>query len=264
MMGNRAIYKDGWIAAARHGIPWATAGQMTGFDSDVWELYDLSKDFTQSDDLAAKNPAKLKELQAAFEVEARKYNVLPLDDRMAGRFDQTNRPNALAGLTRFTYGPGVSYIQESAALNTHNTPFSITAEVESGTGSADGVIAAEGGKTSGWSLYVKDGLPTFYYNFFTIAGYRAQSSMPLPKGKSTVRVEFTPEETGYGKPAVAKLFVNGTQAGVVRVERTVPVGYSGEGLDIGMDNVSSVSPDYKSPFPFGGRVLTVTIAVEKQ
>jgi arylsulfatase A-like enzyme len=264
MMGNRAIYKDGWIAATRHGIPWMTAGQTTGFDSDVWELYDLSKDFTQSDDLAAKNPAKLKELQAAFDAEARKYNVLPLDDRMAGRFDLSNRPNALAGLTSFTYGPGVSYIQESAALNTHNTPFSITAEVESGTGSTDGVIAAEGGKTSGWSLYVRDGLPAFYYNFFTIAGYRAQSSMPLPKGKSSVRVEFTPEEKGYGKPAVAKLFVNGTQAGVVRVERTVPVGYSGEGLDIGMDNISSVSPDYKSPFPFGGRILSVTIAVEKK
>jgi hypothetical protein len=264
MMGNRAIYKDGWIAAARHGIPWMTAGQATGFDSDVWELYDLSKDFTQSDDLAAKNPAKLKELQAAFDVEARKYNVLPLDDRMAGRFDLSNRPNALAGLTSFTYGPGVSYIQESAALNTHNTPFSITAEIEADKDSADGVIAAEGGKTSGWTLYVKDGLPTFYYNFFSIAGYRAQSSMPLPKGKSTVRVEFTPEEVGYGKPAVAKLFVNGTQAGMVRVERTVPVGYSGEGLDIGMDNISAVSPDYKSPFPFGGRIQSVTVAVEKK
>ncbi len=263
MMGNRAIYKDGWIAATRHGIPWMTAGQALGFDSDVWELYDLSKDFTEANNLAAQNPAKLKELQAAFDVEARKYNVFPLDDRMAGRFDQTNRPNALAGLKSFTYGPGVGFIQESAAINTHNVAFSITAELEADSNTADGVIAAEGGKTSGWSLYVKDGLPTFYYNFFEVAGYRAQSSTPLPKGKSTVRVEFTPEEKGFGKPAGVKLFVNGEQTGSTRVEKTVPVGYSGEGLDIGADNISAVSPDYKSPFAFNGQIKGVTIAIQQ-
>jgi arylsulfatase len=229
MMGNRAIYKDGWLAATRHGIPWMTAGQATGFESDVWELYDLDKDFSQADNVAAQNPAKLKELQAAFDTEARKYNVFPLDDRMAGRFDLSNRPNPLAGLTSFTYGPGVGYIQEAAAINTHQG-FSITAELERGSASADGVLAAMGGKTSGWSLYVRNGQPIFYYNFFSLAGYRAESSEPLPEGKSTVRVQFTPEEKGYGKPAVAKLFVNGKETGAVRVEKTVPVGYSGDGV----------------------------------
>src|SRR6185503_16008392 len=124
-------------------------------------------------------------------------------------------------------------------------------------------ITAMGGKTSGWSLYLKDGKPTFYYNFFEVADYRAQSSTPLPKGKSTVRVEFTPEETGYGKPAGVKLFVNEKQAGAVRVEKTVPVGYSGEGFDVGADNISPVSPDYKSPNSFSGRILGVTIAIQK-
>ncbi|MCP3408129.1 sulfatase-like hydrolase/transferase [Bradyrhizobium sp. CCGB01] len=262
MMGNRAIYKDGWLAATRHGIPWMTAGQATGFESDVWELYDLTKDFTQADSVAAQSPEKLKELQAAFDEEARKYNVFPLDDRMAGRFDLSNRPNALTGLTSFTYGPGVGYIQESAAINTHQG-FSITAEVERSSGSAEGVIAAMGGKTSGWSLFVRNGRPIFYYNFFSIAGYRAESPGPLPEGKSTVRVEFTPEEKGYGKPAVAKLLVNGRQTATVRVERTVPVGYSGEGFDVGADNISAVSPDYKSPFSFNGKIHSVTIAMEK-
>jgi len=262
MMGNRAIYKDGWIATTRHGIPWMTAGQATSFESDVWELYDLSKDFTQADDVAAQNPGKLKELLAAFDEEARKYNVFPLDDRMAGRFDLSNRPNPLAGLTSFSYGPGVGYVQESAAVNTHRG-FSITAELERGSGSADGVIAAMGGKTSGWSLYLKNGRPVFYYNFFSLAGYRAESSEPLPEGRSTVRVEFTPEAKGYGKPAVAKLFVDGKQTAEVRVEKTVPVGYSGEGFDVGADNISAVSPDYKSPFLFTGRILGVTLAVEQ-
>jgi arylsulfatase len=221
MMGNRAIYKDGWIAATRHGIPWMTAGQATGFDADVWELYNVAEDFSEANNVVSKNPAKLKELQAAFDVEARKYNVFPLDDRMAQRIDMTNRPNPLTGLTSFTYGPGVAYVGPNATLSTNNVPFTITAEVEAGTGGADGVIIAFGGTTAGWSLYVKDGRPTFYYNFFDVAGYRAQSSAPLPKGKSTVRVELTPEEPGYGKPAAVKLFVDGKQTGAVRVEKTV-------------------------------------------
>jgi arylsulfatase len=262
MMGNRAIYKDGWVAAARHGIPWETAAESRSFDADAWELYDVTKDFTQADNRAAQHPQKLKELQAAFDTEARKYNVYPLDDRMAARIDLSNRPNALAGLTSFTYGPGVGFISENALLNTHNVPFTITAEVENGAEGSGGVLVAIGGSGGGWSLYVKDGRPVFHYNFFDVANYRAESRTPLPKGKSTVRVEFTPTEKGFGKPAVAKLLVDGRETGQVRVEKTVPVAYSVEGLDIGMDNISPVSPDYKSPFPFAGKVQSVTIAVQ--
>jgi arylsulfatase A-like enzyme len=263
MLGNRAIYKDGWIAATRHGIPWMTAGQATGFDSDVWELYNIAEDFSEANNVAAQYPAKLKELQAAFDVEADKYNVFPLDDRFAQRVDPNMRPNPLTGLSSFTYGPGVAYIGPNDTISTNNVAFTINADLDAGSGSEDGVLAAMGGKTAGWSLYVKDGRPTFYYNFFGVAGYRAQSSTPLPAGKSTVRVEFTPEEKGYGKPADVKLFVNGQQTGAVRVERTVPVAYSGEGLDIGEDNISAVSPDYKSPFAFPGTIQGVTIAVQK-
>ena len=113
MLGNRAIYKGGWMAAARHGrLPWETAAATGDFDHDKWELYDLRSDFSQANDVAAQNPAKLKELQAAFLEEAKKYNVLPLDDRMAERFDASLRPNPLAGLKKFTYGPGVANISE--------------------------------------------------------------------------------------------------------------------------------------------------------
>src|SRR5262245_24970307 len=182
MFGNRAIYKDGWMAATRHGTPWITAGESRGFDHDVWELYDLRKDFTQADDLAAANPVKLKELLAAFDAEARKYNVYPLDDRFAQRLAASGHPNPLAGLKSYTYGPGVAYIGPNATITTNSVPFSITAEIEV-TDAADGVIAAIGGKTAGWSLYVKDGRPSFYYNFFDVAGYRAESSAPLIAGK---------------------------------------------------------------------------------
>src|SRR6185503_2399498 len=113
------------------------------------------------------------------------------------------------GLKSFTYGTGVGYVNENSMISTHNVAFSVTAEVESD--SAEGVIAAQGGGTSGWSLYVKGGLPTFHYNFFDVARYSIQSCTPLPKGKSTVRVELTPEVPGVGKPAAVKLLVNGEQ-----------------------------------------------------
>lgn len=263
LLGNRGIYKDGWMATTRHGTPWKTAGQDVSFNADVWELYNIDQDFSQATNVVAHYPAKLKELQAAFDVEAKKYNVLPLDDRFAQRMDMSLRPNALTGVKSFTYGPGVSYINENSFINTHNVAFSVTAEVDSATGTTDGVLAAVGGRTSGWSLYVKDGRPTFYYNFFEVAGYRVQSSVPLPQGKSTVRVELAPEEPGYGKPAAVKLFVDGKEVAAGRVEKTVPLGYGAEGFDVGMDNISPVSPDYKSPFAFGGRILGVTIDIGK-
>lgn len=264
MFGNRGIYKDGWMATTRHGrLPWETAGAATGnFEKDPWELYHIDQDFSQADDLAAKNPRKLKELQDAFLVEAKKYHVLPLDDRLAERFDTTLRPNPLAGLKKFTYGPGVTGISEAAVLNTHGVPFSVTAEVEVGQTGTDGVLAAIGGIISGWSLYVKDGKPTFYYNFFEVDHAKVQSSEALSPGKATIRAEFTPVEPGPGKPAEVRLLVNGKEVGKGRVARTVPFRYGVEPFDIGMDTVSAVSEEYQAPFPFQGRLNQVTIEVK--
>ena len=261
MFGNRGIYKDGWIATTRHGrLPWQTGGVVLGsFDSDPWELYNLEEDFSQADNLADRYPDKVKELQAAFLVEAKKYNVLPLDDRLAERFDASLRPNPLAGLKKFSYGPGVTGISESAVLNTHAVPFSITAEVEVDEGGGDGVLAAIGGVTSGWSFYVKDGKPTFYYNFFEVDHARIRSSESLPSGKSRVRVEIMPVEPGPGKPANVKLFVNGKETGNGQIGKTVPFRYSVEPFDIGRDTVSAVSKDYQTPFAFNGRIEQVTI-----
>ena len=262
MFGNRGIYQDGWMVTTRHGrLPWGS-GSPGGFDDDPWELYNIAEDFSQADNLAAKHPEKVKALQAAFLVEAKKYNVLPLDDRLSERFDAALRPNPLAGLKRFTYGPGVSGISESAVLNTHGVPFSVTAEVEAGDTGSDGVLAAIGGITSGWSLYVKDGRPTFYYNFFEVDHAHIQSNASLPKGKSTVRMEFTPVEPGPGKPADVKLFVNGKETGTGRVAKTVPFRYSVEPFDVGRDTVSPVTEDYKVPFAFQGRIEHVTIEVK--
>jgi arylsulfatase A-like enzyme len=132
MFGNRALYKDGWIATARHGrLPWGTAGGTTGdFDHDKWELYNLTKDFSEDNDLSAKYPQKLKELQDDFWIEAKKYDVLPLDDRFSERGDPSLRPSLIAGRTDFTYYPGASRIPEPSAADTKNTSHTITASIE--------------------------------------------------------------------------------------------------------------------------------------
>jgi len=263
MFGNRGIYKDGWMATTRHGrLPWETAASTGSFEADPWELYHVDEDFSQADDLAAEQPGKLAELQAAFFAEAQKYNVLPLDDRLAERFDTTLRPNPLAGLTKFSYGPGVTGISESAVLDTHRVPFSVTAAIEVPNGPTDGVLAAIGGIISGWSLYVEDGKPTFYYNYFDVEHARIQAAEPLPAGQVVIRAEFIPVEPGPGKPADVTLWVNDKEVARGRVARTVAFRYGVEPFDVGMDTVSPVSEDYQSPNPFQGRINEVTIELK--
>src|SRR5262249_17851093 len=146
MVGNRALYKDGWIAVCRHGrLPWDTKSSAD-FDEDTWELYDVSKDFSESNNVAAQNPDKLKELQADFMTESRKYQVLPLDARFIERSDPLLRPSLTAGRPHFLYHPGAAHITEPSAAPTKNPSHTITATIDvPKTGSPDGVIVANGG-----------------------------------------------------------------------------------------------------------------------
>ena len=262
MFGNRGIYKDGWMAAARHGrLPWETAATTGEFDADVWELYHIDNDFSQADNLAAQNPQKLQDLKDAFLVEAKTYNVLPLDDRLAARFDTTLRPNPMAGITQFTYGPGVNGIGEGAFLNTHSVPFSVTVNLDMPETSGDGVLAAIGGVISGWSLYVKDGKPIFCYNRFDIEQAKVEAPEALPPGKAKIKVQFTPVDPAPGAAADVRVLVNDKEVAKGRVSGTVPFRYGVEPFDIGMDTVSAVCEDYTSPFPFQGRINDVTIGL---
>jgi len=229
MLGTRAIYKDGWVAATRHGrLPWETDFHGKPFDQDQWELYQVDEDFTENNDVTAQNPGKLQELQAAFDAEARKYNVYPLDDRMSARFDASLRPNPLTGRTSFTYGPGSTNISESGILNLKGVPFTVTANLGS---AGEGVLMALGGVSGGMSLYVKNNRPTFDYNWFDVDEYRVQSSASLPAGPSTIRLVFEPDEPGPGKPGTATLYVNDKQVARGRVEKTVPFRFGVEPFD---------------------------------
>ncbi|MDA8172665.1 MAG: sulfatase-like hydrolase/transferase [Nitrospiraceae bacterium] len=197
MFGNRAIYKDGWIACARHGrLPW-TLGTYD-FNTDKWELYYLPADFSEDNNLAAKYPGKLKELQDFFWVEAEKYQVLPLDDRLAERSDPTMRPSLIEGRTKFTYYPGNEQVPEGSAPPIMNRSHTITAYVDIPREGADGVLVAEGGVVGGYVLYIKDGRPTYEYNYITQTRYKVTSSEVLSPGPNVIRMEFHYDGGGLG------------------------------------------------------------------
>jgi arylsulfatase A-like enzyme len=261
MLGNRAIYKDGWVATARHGrLPWVTVGGSTGdFDSDTWQLYNLAQDFSEANDVAARYPQKLKELQDAFWVEAKKYNVLPLDDRFSERGDPSLRPSLIAGRTEFTYYAGATRIPEPSAANTKNTSHTIVATIQVPQGGADGVLAALGGAAGGYTLYVKDGKPVYEYNFFAHERYKIASSEKLSPGAAVIRVDFKYDGGGFGKGGTVSLFINDKRVGEGRVDKSVPSRFGAESFDVGMDAGSPVSEDYRSPFAYAGTISRVQI-----
>jgi arylsulfatase len=265
MFGNRALYHDGWIAVCRHGrLPWENAGSYD-FDKDTWELYDVTKDFSEANDVASQNPAKLKELQDLFWVEAKKYDVLPLDDRFAERADPTLRPSLIAGRTKFTYYAGADHIPESSAANVKNKSHVITATFDMPAQGGDGVLVAAGGTVAGYALYVKGGKPCYEYNWFSQQRTRICGPARLTPGPQVVRLDFKYDGGGAGKGGMATLFVNDKQVGQARVEKTVPARFSAdETFDVGMDTGTPASTDYSVPFRFTGTIQKVEIELKPQ
>jgi arylsulfatase len=259
MLGNRALYKDGWMAVVRHGrLPWI--GGTYEFDKDTWELYDLTHDFSQGNDLAPKYPDKLKSLQDGFWIEAEKYQVLPLDDRLAERFNPALRPSLIEGRKVFTYYNGAR-IADSSAAPTQNRSFSITADLDIPQGGSNGVLLAVGGVAGGISLYIKDGRPIFESNYVGQQRTKIACAETLAPGPNVVRMEFRYDGGGLGKGGTVSLFINDKKVGEGRVEATGWIGkYSAdETFDIGADTGSPVSDDYASPNRFTGTIKKVVI-----
>ncbi|MGH7427241.1 MAG: sulfatase-like hydrolase/transferase, partial [Candidatus Methylomirabilaceae bacterium] len=265
MFGNRAVYHDGWVAATRHSIPWLMA-PLPPFDQDRWELYNIEKDFSQANDLAAQNPAKLKELQDLFIREAIRNNVLPLDDRRVERFNAAiaGRPDLMGTRTSLTLYEGMTGITENAFINIKGRSFTITAEIEVPAVGANGVIIAQAGRFGGWSLYMKNGQVHHVYNFGGLERFTVSSPQALTPGRHTVRYEFAYDGGKPGSGGTSRLFVAGAQVGEVRVARTIPFAYSGdEGVDVGTDNETPVTEEYKEGNnTFTGKIHKVTVEVK--
>jgi arylsulfatase len=263
MFVNRGIYHKGWTAVTRHSLPWLLA-EAPPLDDDVWELYGPD-DWTQAHDLAAEQPGKLNDLQRLFLIEAAKYDVLPLDDRRAERFnaDLAGRPQLIRGQSQLLFG-GMGRLSENSLLVLKNKSHAVTSEIVVPDDGARGVIVAQGGAFGGWSLYAKDGRPVYCYNLFGLQRFKVEGATPIPAGEHQVRMEFTYDGGGLGKGGDVALFVDGDQVGSGRVDATVPMLFSGdETTDVGSDTATPVSDDEDGASPFNGRVRWVQLDVDK-
>jgi arylsulfatase len=268
LVGNRAIYKDGWMASTTPlRLPWVTIGDEPSPDDYQWELYNINEDFSQANNLAAQNPEKLKELQAAFDAEAKKYNVYPLDSSFASRADPSIRPSLTTGRTEFAYFPGMIRIPEGSAPDFKNKSWTIAAEVTIPEDGAEGVLATIGGRFGGWALMLRDDKPEFVYALSNQPQhkYRVASDQALPAGEHVVRFKFDYEGGGIGKGATGTLLLNERQVAKAHIPRTVGVRFSlDETYDVGEDAGTPVVEDYADamPFEFTGTLKRLAVVLE--
>ena len=267
MFGNRAIYNDGWFAGTIHRAAWEQKPRAA-LENDTWELYDTRTDFSLANDMAKQNPEKLKEMQDLFMTEAVKYSVLPIDDRTLERLNAAlvGRPDLMAGRTTLTVYEGMAGMSENVFINTKNRSHTITAEVNIPKGGAKGVILAQAGRFGGWSLYLKNGVPTYTYNFLGLKRFTIAAKQAVPAGKATIRFEFAYDGGGLAKGGVGTIFVNGKKVAEGRIEQTQPLSFSAdEGADVGEDGETPVVENYgvPAPYKFTGKINKVTIDVKE-
>jgi arylsulfatase A-like enzyme len=262
MFGDRAIYHDGWIAATTPPQPpWMMGmGKMPEVvNGYTWELYNIAKDYSEANDLAATMPDKLRELQQLFLVEAAKYNVFPLDNSVAARLIAP-RPSGTAGKNVFTYSSAITGIDPAFAPNLLNKSYTITADVEVPQGGGGGMIATLGGRFGGYGLYLLKGKPVFLYNLLNVERFRWEAQQALTPGKHTIVFEFTYDGPGTGKGGTGVLGIDGTAVVNQAVPYTIPFLMTlDETFDIGSDTRTPVDDnDYQVPFPFKGTIHTLT------
>jgi arylsulfatase len=260
MLGNRAIFHKGWTAVAMHKKPWL--GSDHGLDEDVWELYNVEEDWTQSHDLAAQEPERLAELQRLFLIQAARFNVLPLDIRSAERFNAelAGRPTLVQGTSQ-TFYTGMKRLSENSVVNVKNKSFTVTAKLTIPDGGASGVVIAQGGAYGGWSVYVTDGKPAFAYNIMGIKTDFTRSDDALAPGDHELVVHFAYDGGGLGKGGTVTISDGDAVLATGTVERTLPFFFSmDETVDIGEDLASPVSSDYgPAGNGFTGRIAWVRL-----
>ena len=265
MFGNRGIYHDGWFARTIHKAPWERHPRR-GIEEDIWELYDMSTDFSLAKDLSKQNPEKLVAMRIIFMEEAVRNNVLPIDDRTIERVNPATagRPDLMAGRTSLTLAGGMTGMTENIFINVKNKSKTITAEVEVPEDGANGAIIVQGGRFGGWALYVKDGVPAYDYNFLGLSSTTIAATKPLKPGKATIRFEFDYDGGGLAKGGDATLYVNDKKVAEGRIERTQPMIFSADetadvGIDLATPVVEAIGSESESRFT--GSISSVTVEV---
>jgi arylsulfatase len=238
------------------------------FDADEWELYNITEDFTQANNLAEQFPDKLQDMQELFDEEAEKYNGYPLDDRAAARFanpGSINRPSFVTGRSYFEFFPGAVRLSEGSAPSVKSKSHTITADVVIPAEGAEGALLAMGGDEGGYALYVKDNKLVYGFNYYSYDHYKVTSTTDVPTGEVEVKMVFDYDGGGPGMGGTVTLFINGEQAGQGRIEQTIPGKYGFDEMVIGMDLSGPVMiEDYQAPFKFSGEVEKVTIRIKDE
>lgn len=262
MFGNRAIYSDGWLARVIHKAPWEAKPKRT-LQDDVWELYNEREDFALTNNIADKHPEKLKELQELFMKEAEKYHVLPIDDRVFIRMNAAavGRPTLMDGRKHLVLGEGMRGMAPDVFINTHNVSFSITADIEVDN-NGNGVLVCQGGRFGGFSLYIKNGFPTFTYNYLGLESYTASGKEKLKPGKHKIVMDFKYDGGGNGKGGLASINVDGEKSAETRVDKTQMTIFSVDDMaDVGLDEGTHVA-DYAATSKFNGKIDKIIIDVK--
>jgi arylsulfatase A-like enzyme len=277
MMGDHAIYHDGWIASTKvMRPPWDVAGAVSQDPASFpYELYDLTKDWTQFENVAAKNPAKLKELENLFWVEASKFQVLPLDATVATRV-VAPRPSLAGGRTEFAWSGEITGTPNGDAPSILNASYNFKADIEIPEGGAEGMIVTQGGRFGGYGFYVLKGKPVFLYNFVDLERIRWEGPEALSPGKHLLEFAFKYDGlglatlafnnvSGIGRGGAGVLKVDGKEVARQTMEHTMPLLMQwDENFDIGADTGTPVDDnDYQVPFRFTGKLNKLTLKIER-
>lgn len=274
MFANRGIYHDGWYAATTPPEPpWLVGTKaLPPIEQYKWELYNIAEDFSQANDLAAKNPEKLKELQAVFVAEANKYQVFPLDNSVLPRL-LTPRPSGTAGRTEFTHVGENADIPIANAPSLLNRDYTIAAEITVPSGGAEGMIATMGGRFGGYGLYLLKGKPVFVYNLLNLKRYRWEGGVgaedwmgqSLSPGKHKIVFDFKYDGPGLGKGGTGVLSVDGRVLSQQKMEHTIPFMMAiDESMDVGLDTRTAVDDSYTLPFRFTGTIDKLTFNIKPE
>jgi arylsulfatase A-like enzyme len=259
MISNRGIYHEGWYANTTppHG-PWLLNVPIPEPENYKWELYNLTVDYSQFNDLAAQMPDKLKDMQSRFNAEAVKYQVYPLQNSTFSRA-LAPRPSATAGQTVFTYSGEISGIPVDDAPNILGKSFTITADVDVPEGGGEGMIVTEGGRWGGFGLYLLKGKPVFIYNFLILAMFRWEAEAPLSSGQHTIVFDFTYDGPGVAKGGTGILKVDDEVVATHKIPHTIAfLMVADETFDVGVDTRTPISDDYEVPFRFNGKIDKLT------
>jgi arylsulfatase len=275
-MGDHAIYHDGWIASTKvMRPPWDLVGAVSQDPAGYpYELYDLIKDWTQHDNVAASHPEKVKELDNLFWVEANKYQVLPLDASVATRA-VAPRPSLAAGRTEFAWSGEITGTPNGDAPSLLDASYAFKAEVDIPPGGAEGMIVTQGGRFGGYGFYVLKGKPVFLWNLVDLKRVRWEGPTTLSPGKHTLEFDFKYDGlgvgtlafnnmSGIGRGGTGVLKVDDKEVARQSMERTIPLILQwDENFDIGADTGTPVSDDYQVPFRFTGKLDKLTLKIDR-